>query len=559
MSGFANSGINSGANDSANNMASEYSALDSSVLARLSDLSAPLLDKRAIFEILQERTKGWEYKTLSSLPHPYALKSCEQASKLIAKHINEGSEILVVGDYDVDGVISSVVMMKFFEMIGYKRVKYIIPNRFTDGYGLSVNIIKQNPSDVIITVDNGITAYEAGEYCAENGIDLIITDHHLPKEILPRASFIINPQQSDCSFPQAEICGAMVAWYFCAGVRIALGADVRLTPLLELVMLATIADMMPLTQINKCVVLYGLKSIQDTKFLPVKKLKKGLRSPKPTATDVSFSITPLLNAAGRMGEGRVASEFLLCDDEARSERLYEELVSLNVARKSTAKSVQEEAMQNARIYQNAIIAKNDDWHEGVLGIAAAQLADHFRRPAFIFSRTKNHGLKGSARSFGEVDLIGVLNRAKDILGEFGGHFKAAGVAIDEARFDEFCAFLEELDDLPMREEGGADSAVFGAINPKDIDEELFLLLEQFEPYGQANPKPVFESILRIGWTQKIKQIHKKFGFMDTAVEGIYFFCDDDFGSGDIVRVKFGLQVDFFSKKPIMILQSMELA
>ena len=536
------------------------------------------LSKDEIYTLLHNRTKQWDFPTLSSLPHPYQLKSCEQACHFLAQKMRENPKILVVGDYDVDGVIASVVMMKFFALVGYEHISYVIPSRFSDGYGVSKAIIEANPSDIVITVDNGITAYEAATYCKQQGITLIITDHHIPKESLPEASFIINPQQKDCTFPQKEICGALVAWYFCAGLKIALGASISLAPLLELVMLATIADMMPLTQINKCIVLYGLKQLPTSQIPALQKLKSHLKTRYITATDISFSLTPLLNAAGRMGEGRIASEFLLLDSSsfssAQDERAHfsqsrslasaldsglQALVALNQARKDTAKSVLESAKASAIVYENAVIARGDDWHEGVLGIVAAQMASLYKRPAFVLSRTKEPGLesmlKGSARSFGEVDLMSMLLGASEILGEFGGHSKAAGLSVETASFDELCAYLDSLSTLPKCQ---ATQEELGAllIDVSDIDEELFALLQGFEPYGQGNPKPTLQARLQIRQIQPIKQ-HRKFSFFGTDIGGICFFCEQEFGIKEWILASFTMQMDSYSGKPMMVLQEME--
>ena len=535
------------------------------------------LSKDEIYTLLHNRTKQWDFPTLSSLPHPYQLKSCEQACNFLAQKMRENPKILVVGDYDVDGVIASVVVMKFFALLGYQHISYVIPSRFSDGYGVSKAIIEANPSDVVITVDNGITAYEAAEYCQQQGITLIITDHHIPKDTLPNADFIINPQQKDCTFPQKEICGALVAWYFCAGLKIALKAEVSITPLLELVMLATIADMMPLTQINKCIVLYGLKQLPSSKIPALQKLKSHLKTHYITATDISFSLTPLLNAAGRMGEGRIASEFLLLDSSSLESNMHasfigdraglasaldsglQALVALNQARKDTAKSVLESAKASAIVYENAVIAKGDDWHEGVLGIVAAQMAAHYKKPAFVLARTKELGLesmlKGSARSFGEVDLMSVLLGASEILGEFGGHSKAAGLSVEIAKFDRFCAYLGGVRELPQCQAGLEELGAL-LIDVSDIDGELFALLQGFEPYGQGNPKPIFQARLQIRQIQPIKQ-HRKFSFFGTDIGGIYFFCEQEFEVKEWILASFSMQMDSYRGKPMMVLQEVE--
>lgn len=540
------------------------------------------LSKEDIYTLLHDRTKKWDFPTLSTLPHPYQLKSCEQACKFLAQKMRENPEckILVVGDYDVDGVIASVVMMKFFALLGYQHISYVIPSRFSDGYGVSKAIIEANPSDVVITVDNGITAYEAAEYCKQQGIALIITDHHIPKDTLPNADFIINPQQKDCTFAQKEICGALVAWYFCAGLKIALGASVAITPLLELVMLATIADMMPLTQINKCIVLYGLKQLPSSQIPALQKLQSRLKTRYITATDISFSLTPLLNAAGRMEEGRIASEFLLLDSSSLEANMHasqesnapistqlaraldsglESLLRLNQKRKDTAKSVLESAIATAIVYDNAVIAKGEDWHEGVLGIVAAQMANHYKKPAIVLARTKELGLesmlKGSARSYGEADLMSVLLGAREILGEFGGHSKAAGLSVECERFDRLCAYLEGLCELPQCQSTQEGLEIL-PIDVKDIDTELFALLQRFEPYGQGNPKPILQARLQIRQISPIKQ-HKKLRFFGTDLWGICFFCEQELRVKEWILASFSMQMDAYRGKPMMVLQEVE--
>ncbi|MGX2972827.1 DHH family phosphoesterase [Helicobacter sp. T3_23-1059] len=550
----------------------------------------PLLTKTKIREILHARNNEWHYASLSSLPHPYALKDCELASQCLAKAIAQHKQILIIGDYDVDGIVASVVMMRFFHALGYTNVRYIIPNRFRDGYGVSKQILEQNPSEVVITVDNGISAFEVADFCAKQKRTLIITDHHLPKmqdskQILPNADFVINPMRSDCGFPQKEICGALVAWYLCAGIKIALQNNLQnnlqenlhensqkssaikssqaspneressaiksldLAPLLEFVLLATIADMMPLKHINKTIVLYGIKRIKTSHFPCINALKTLLKTPFFTASDISFSITPLLNAAGRMGEGRIASEFLLDSSEVSLEMLK----SINEERKKCAKDTLESALQNMRTYPSALIALGQ-WNEGVLGIVASKLARQFNKCAFVLTKTHKEGskhptnnnlkeqdlktqdlagqglkeqdlagqnpqianenvsiLKGSARSMGNANIVDLLSGAQDMMENFGGHKNAAGLTLKEERYEDFCAYLEGykiIDDSDMAE---CDECL-GEVDSREIDIELLEILESFEPYGHGNPKPIFRATLQVECVEIIKELHRKITF-----------------------------------------------
>lgn len=567
----------------------------------------PPLSKAQIHQLLKSKNSKWNFSSLSSLPHPFSLKECEQASHFLAQAIANQKQILVVGDYDVDGIVSSAIMMRFLHSVGHKNATYIIPNRFRDGYGISQKILQENPSDIVITVDNGISAFEAAQFCTTSGRSLIITDHHLPKEQLPNADFIINPQRHDCEFPQKDICGALVAWYLCAGTKIALqnidsspAKSIDLAPLLEFVALATIADMMPLKHINKTIVLYGIKKLKHTHFPCISKLKTLLKTPFPTASDIAFSITPVLNSAGRMGEGTIASEFLLDSTKVSLENLK----SINEGRKKCANDTLESALKNARQYPNAIITKGQ-WNEGVLGIVAAKLAKKFQKCAFVLTNQSSNRtnqkniLKGSVRGIGGVNIIDLLNGGKEILGEFGGHKSAAGVQLDEEKYEEFCEYLSSVNiDYAKNDENLCDEFLL-KIDSRDIDEELLHILEEFEPYGQGNPKPIFEATLRIESVEIIKEVHRKIIFspLDYAspldcqqdfntkqdfikdakqdlaqisrqdskqdtnqnlaqnihLKAMYFFCEKELQKGDEITARFTLQRDSFSGKAVMII------
>lgn len=561
----------------------------------------PPLSKAQIHQLLKSKNSKWDFSSLSSLPHPFSLKDCEQASHFLAQAVVNQKQILVVGDYDVDGIVSSAIMMRFLHSVGHKNATYIIPNRFRDGYGISQKILQENPSDIVITVDNGISAFEAAQFCATSGRNLIITDHHLPKEQLPNADFVINPQRHDCEFPQKEICGALVAWYLCAGTKItlqnidsSLAKSIDLAPLLEFVALATIADMMPLKHINKTIVLYGIKKLKHPHFHCISKLKTLLKTPFPTASDIAFSITPVLNSAGRMGEGTIASEFLLDSTKVSLENLK----SINEERKKCANDTLESALKNARQYPNAIITKGQ-WNEGVLGIVAAKLAKRFQKCAFVLTNQASNPanqkniLKGSVRGIGSVNIIDLLNGAQDILGEFGGHKSAAGVQLDEEKYEEFCEYLASVNiDYAKNDENLCDEFLL-KIDSRDIDEELLYILEEFEPYGQGNPKPIFEATLRVESVEIIKEVHRKIIFspLDYAspldcsqdfntkqdfikdakqdlaqisrqdskqntnqnLEAMYFFCEKELQKDDEITARFTLQRDSFSGKAVMII------
>lgn len=517
----------------------------------------PPLCKEEIKQLLQERFKDDPYTSMSQLPHPNELKDSKNAAKLIAEAIKKNQKILVVGDYDVDGITSSVIMMKFFSMIKYQNVSYIIPNRFTDGYGINKSIIEKNSADIIITVDNGVSAFECAEYCKQMGITFIITDHHIIKENLPQADAIINPQQKDCPFPQKEICGATVAWYLCNAIKIEMGIEIPLADLLDLVCIATIADMMPLLAINKLLVKAGLKKFQNSNSPCNVLLKSLVKKNTLTSEDIAFYIAPLINSAGRMGDGRIAAEFLLTQDDSNAQRLFLILNELNVKRKSVAQEILAYAENSCLICDNCIIAYGDDWHEGVLGIVAANLAKSHKRPAIVLNK-KDAILKGSARSYGNINLIKALQLHSDFFLEFGGHKKAVGLKLKEENLQGFFDSISKIE-MPCSMEK-ENLEILGNIDIKDITIDLLDILDEFEPYGQGNPSPNFVcENLKISSIQTIKSIHQKLELTSdsSTKKAMIFFAEKFYQRGDCINISFSVHKDNFSNDAMMIVKTIQ--
>lgn len=517
----------------------------------------PLLCKEEIKYLLQERFKDDPYTSMSQLPHPKELKDSKKAAKLIVEAIKKNQKILIVGDYDVDGITSSVIMMKFFSMIKYENVSYIIPNRFTDGYGINKSIIENHSSDMIITVDNGVSAFECGEYCKQMGITFIITDHHIIKENLPQADAIINPQQKDCSFPQKEICGAVVAWYLCNAIKIEMEIEVPLANLLDLVCIATIADMMPLLAINKLLVKAGLKKLQNSNSPCNVLLKTFVKKSTLSSQDIAFYIAPLINSAGRMGDGRIAAEFLLTQDEDNAQKLFLILNELNIKRKSTAQEILGYAESSCLICDNCIIAYGEDWHEGVLGIVAANLAKNHKRPAIVLSK-KNSIFKGSARSYGNINLIKALQLHSNFFLEFGGHTKAVGLKLKEENLQ---GFFDSISKIQMpRSMEKENLEILGNIDIKDITTDLLDILDEFEPYGQGNPSPNFVcENLKISSTQTIKSVHQKLELSSdsSTKKAMVFFAEKFYETGDCIDISFSVHKDNFSNDAMMIVNTIQ--
>ncbi|ANV97840.1 single-stranded-DNA-specific exonuclease RecJ [Helicobacter enhydrae] len=416
---------------------------------------------------------------LSSLPHPFELENVKEASEAIAQAIQKQQKILIVGDYDADGILSTALMVTFFKQIGIKHFSYTIPHRFNDGYGISIPILERNEADLIITVDNGITATDVAQYCKAQGKTLIITDHHSPKEILPDA-LIINPQVS--GFAQKEICGCFVAWYVCAGLKATLQSSIDLTPFLEFVSIATISDIMPLTALNRTILKKGLSLLNAPHFAFAQLLLQKYGSIDEEC--IGFFIAPLLNASGRMADTQKALDFLFSQDIHEAQKHFEALQALNTQRKEIQKALFIEAKHHLHETRECVVAYGTGWHEGVLGILANQLLEQYQKPTFVLTQ-KDGSYKGSGRGVDGVDLPASLNALQDIC-NFGGHCKAVGLEVFD--IEQFCTRFQAIrSQHPLKQ--GCDPVFH--ISPTLLTAELLALLQRYGPYGEGYPQPSF--------------------------------------------------------------------
>ncbi len=497
------------------------------------------LDCSLIHSILAQRFQNDSCRSISDLPPPNLFKDMQKATSRIVKAIREGQKITVVGDYDVDGVVSSVIMSQFFDDIGYE-VEIIIPNRFSDGYGLSTSIIDRVDADLIITVDNGISAVEAADKAREKDIDLIITDHHNIPQTLPKAYAIINPKQDDCTFEHKGICGAQVAWYLVASLKNELGLEYDLGKFLDILAIAIVADMMELKGINRVMVKRGFKLINQSKRAFLKAVKLHFNKDKFKSDDISFLLAPLINSAGRIEDAKIAFELLKSREIDEAMQKLEYLISLNNYRKEIERAITDEAIEMVDEDKKFIVVWSEGWHEGVIGIVAARLCRRFGVPALVLS-LKDGIAKGSARSIGDIDILSLISKQKDLLLGFGGHRGAAGLSIREENLEEFKNSLEveasKIDDELFVDE----SHILGEIDPSAITYELINILEEFEPYGMENPQPKF--LLQNAKVEKgrligINENHLKMSIVckDVRLESIYFNFDKYAKEGDEIDI-----------------------
>jgi single-stranded-DNA-specific exonuclease len=488
--------------------------------------------------ILQNRTKDDKFTTLKDMPKPEQFKDIQKATKRIVEALKNDETINIVGDYDADGVTSTAIMVEFFNKAVGVEVNYIIPNRFEHGYGISADILELIYDGIIITVDNGISAIEAGKIAKERGLDLIITDHHTCSDILPDAYAIINPKQSDCPFPFSDICGANVAWYLCANIKKELGLEFNLMELFDLLTIAVVADIMPMVSLNKTIVKRGLKELSNSKRPAILALKKRYGLVNITEEDIGFKIAPLINCAGRMEDASIALEFLLSYDIYEANENLDYLVELNERRKKEQLSIFEDAKIQVDENSDVIVVSSEDWNEGIIGIVASKLCDKYKKPSFVFKINDNIA-KCSARSVADINLYDLITKVKDLTLGYGGHKGAAGLSCETLKLEDFKEAINiEYKNIP-KEQLELKSQAIGELALKDITAKVYSLIDSFRPFGMDNSLPVFEfrdlEILSLTLMGKNKE-YKKLVVGDgvSTVEVVIFQDIDTLYVGDKV-------------------------
>lgn len=442
-------------------------------------------------QILHNRFDRDGFLSLKDLPSPTLLKDMDRATKRIVKAIQNREKIMLIGDYDVDGVVSTTLMKLFFDAID-TPLEWIIPNRFRDGYGLSPTLIPRiEGCDLAITVDNGISAVTAADMCQELGIDLIITDHHLLPPKIPNAYAIVDQKQEECSFPYAEICGAQIAWYLIASLKSSLGVSVDIKSYLEFVSIAIIADMMPLKHINRAMVVAGLKILNQSSTPSMRAFKEHLSKEELSSEDIAFQLAPILNSAGRMSDALYAVEFLTSKNIYDARSRLEKLVGFNDQRKETEQNITQLAMQQADQRDKVIVVHGEEWHEGVVGIVAARVSREFEKPTIVLSQSSTGILKGSGRSFGVCDLFDITSECREYMQKFGGHKAAIGLSLSIDQLDLFKERLQVSYDKRAYKERPFDPEIVGELGFEEISFDMTHLIRRYEPYGQENYKPKF--------------------------------------------------------------------
>ena len=465
------------------------------------------------------------------------LDGIDDAVGLLQQALADGRRIMVVGDFDADGATSTALTVLALRSMGGAAVDYLVPNRFEDGYGLSPEVVEQaaaRGAELIVTVDNGISSHAGVDVAHAKGMQVLVTDHHLPGETLPVAEAIVNPNLRGCAFPSKSLAGVGVAFYLMLALRARLRdsgwfeqralAMPNLAELLDLVALGTVADVVPLDANNRILVYQGLNRIRAGKCRPGIRalLEVANRDARQlAANDLGFALGPRLNAAGRLDDMSIGVALLLSDDIAQARMLANDLDALNQTRREIEQGMQVEALQLCDQLERTstelpygLAMYHPEWHQGVVGILASRIKERFHRPVIAFAPAGDGILKGSGRSVPGLHMRDALERLDmlnpGLMMKFGGHAMAAGLSLEEAKFDEFRQRFGELVGEwldPTMLEGVIWSD--GELAMQELSLTTAELLREGGPWGQAFPEPTFDGKFRILQQRLVGEKHLK--------------------------------------------------
>ena len=497
-------------------------------------------------------------RRLNCLPEPQSMTGLDAATQRLVTAAKKQQSVLIVGDFDADGATSSALMVLGLRAMGFQSVDFLVPNRFDYGYGLTpeiVDLAAEKSPDLIITVDNGISSVEGVVRANKLAIEVIVTDHHLPGTQLPDALAIVNPNQQGCDFPSKNLAGVGVAFYLLIALRTELRqqqwfdqqqiAEPNLSQWLDLVALGTVADVVPLDQVNRALVHQGLLRIRSGHSRPgIQALLRiaGKNPARLVATDLGFALGPRLNAAGRLDDISLGIQCLLCDDPQQALHTAQALDELNQDRKSIETGMQQQALAiveqlglDDKSMPAALSLFQPDWHQGVVGLLASRIKEKYHRPVVAFARGDNGDLKGSCRSIPGLHirdtLDAVATQNPGLITKFGGHAMAAGLSLNEDKLSEFeQAFEQQVAQLVTEDDLQARLITDGCLEAQQLSMHTAEMLRDAGPWGQLFPEPCFQGDFRIVQQRIVGERHLKLVLAphnqpEIAIDAIWFNID----------------------------------
>ncbi|MCX7715063.1 MAG: single-stranded-DNA-specific exonuclease RecJ [Clostridia bacterium] len=512
----------------------------------------------------EAQVKAYLSKSMSTIHNPMQMKDMQKAVERIIAAIEKTEKIVVYGDYDVDGITATALLYMFFQELG-ANVDYYIPDRIEEGYGMNimaVNKLAKSRTNLIITVDCGITAVGEVEFAKLRGVDIIITDHHTCKEKIPAAFAVINPKQPDCEYPFKDLSGVGVAFKLILALAMVLGKNTTevFNKYSDIAAIGTVADVVPLLDENRVIVDKGLYALSSTHREGLKALLEisGLEGKLISAGSVAFGISPRLNAAGRLGTASTAVKLILSDDKDEAYKIAIELNEENRKRQLTEQAIFNDAVGMISSdpdfdKKKVIVLCKDGWHHGVIGIVASRITELFYKPCILITH-ENGICKGSGRSIPGFNLFDALNFCGELLANFGGHAVAAGLSLDFNDVDAFSSKINEYAASVLTPEDMLPHVSIDClISPNDISLENAKLLSKLEPFGIGNPKPVFSimgilvsTINQIGIDNK--HIRLRLEAQNKYINAVGFHMGEYYGkfkAGDIVDIAFTMEINNF--------------
>ncbi|MBP6662259.1 MAG: single-stranded-DNA-specific exonuclease RecJ [Paludibacter sp.] len=498
----------------------------------ISPILAQLLVQRDIFTF--EDARSFFRPDLSDLHDPFLMADMQNAVDRLTIAMQKNEKILVYGDYDVDGTTSVSLVYKFLKQF-YSNIDFYIPDRYTEGYGISVQGIDfaaANDFKLIIALDCGIKAIEKVKYASDKGVDFIICDHHTPDATLPPAVAVLDPKRDDCNYPYKHLSGCGVGFKLMQAFAITNNIDfVELTPLLDLLALSIASDIVPITGENRILAFFGLKQINSNPSVGLKGILDvcGLGDREITISDIVFKIGPRINASGRMKQASEVVELLVSGDHTFAKEKSDTINDYNNDRKDLDKYITDEAIaligsDDRYKARKSIVVHKADWHKGVIGIVASRLTEEFYKPTIVLANS-NGLASGSARSVPGFDIYKAIDSCRDLLETFGGHMYAAGLSMKEENILLFTERFEKyVSENILEEQTYPQIDIDAVLQFNDITPKFFRVLKQFAPFGPGNMKPIFASmkVLDFGTSRLVgkEQEHLKLELIDTSSENV---------------------------------------